>query len=228
MNVSVGVVCDMRSHHTIHWRDRINCQNLHDSWDCFRSARPVATVLALWLRSTMRARRTEARRPASHSPNGVSKITTTTLTPLTNTSIDHHHTLINGMPSNTSDTTTTLKWVSDPSGTLCARDSLTSRNTIGLKRCCNLARIQFSITHLDAADIVDGRLPPESRVVVGFTCTRERQANRRQKFSTKTSRMSVRNSNRRTTRDYSRDNVLSRELITLWNSRIVAPCCSRR
>lgn len=72
--------------------DRITCQNLHDSWGCFRTARLVAIVLGLWLRSTRRGRRTEARRPTSRSPNGVSKTTTTTttaLTPRTNTSTDH-------------------------------------------------------------------------------------------------------------------------------------------
>lgn len=205
-------IASRECNHTIHRRYRITCQNLHDSWDCFRSARLGATVLALWLRSTRRARRTEARRPASRLPNGVSKITTTTITPRTNTSIDHHHhTLINGMPSNTSDTTTTLKWVSDPSGTLCARDSLTSRNTIGLKRCCNLARIQFSITHLDAADIMDDRLPPKTRCVVRVHVHKKtagepsaRIVDRRPECQCET-----RNSNRRTTRDYGTDNVLS-------------------
>lgn len=58
------------------------------------------------------------------------------------------------MPANNSDTTTTLKWVSAPCGTLCMCDSLTSRNTFGSKRLCSFARIQFS-THLDAADIMN-------------------------------------------------------------------------
>lgn len=52
-------------------------------------------------------------------------------------------TLISGNDSNLSDTTNTLKWVSDPFGTLCIYDSLTISKCSGCKRVTMASVIAF-------------------------------------------------------------------------------------